>query len=328
MRLAYRILWVEDNKDWYDEFPHEDLKLHVEDHGFDLDCVFWATPATVRAEIDTGNYDLLVIDFNLSEDGSQQGSNVIQAVQRQGLTTDVVFYSQSAQDTLYDEAKVRKLEGVFFSTRRSPVLLGKIKSVFDLTVRKVVDVENMRGIVMASVAELDHLMKDVLTAKHDLLDVGTRNALRGKIARKMIDQARQLTKLAKSVSPAVAKQLRSALEALANEELIELSALLEHRGFDSSKRKDSLVSLCAKYQYLNDHEKSMRDLAVLLEWRNALAHQRPVQRAADGVALFTVGGKPEPFGPNETKRLRQALRRYRRELNLILEKVIYTRTAT
>ena len=196
MNLSYRILWIEDDSEFIDSFDTEAIEKHVIDQGFDPSIELRTTPEQIGEAVDGTKYDLLIVDYNIAE-GDLHGSDVIRQVRDSGCPTEVLFYSNNGAAELRKIAADKELEGVFFSGRDRDQLLRKITSVFDLTVRKVIDVENMRGIVMSGVAELDHLVTDVIRAVHDSLDAGKQVDLCKKLLGKLRPTVKHLKVLVK-----------------------------------------------------------------------------------------------------------------------------------
>jgi len=196
MNLSYRILWIEDSSEFIDSFDKEAIEQHVTNQGFDPYIEFRTTPEEIGKAVDGAQYDLLIVDYNIAE-GEVHGSDVIRQVRDSGCPTEVLFYSTNGAAQLRQIAATDELEGVFFSGRDRDQLLRKITNVFDLTVRKVIDVENMRGIVMSGVADLDNLITDVIRAVHDNLDTGKQVELCKKLLGKLRPTVKHLKVLVK-----------------------------------------------------------------------------------------------------------------------------------
>lgn len=111
--------------------------------------------------IDYNYYDLILMDLNLAD--KPNGAELISTIRRLGAYTDVVFYSAKGLDVLRAEGKEKELEGVYYSGRTpDSAFVKKVSSVIDSTIKKVQDLANLRGLVMAEVSELDGKMEDVI----------------------------------------------------------------------------------------------------------------------------------------------------------------------
>ncbi len=318
MNLVYRVLWVEDERDFVESLDMESFRRYVEEEGFDLDLEFRMTPDEIRAPIDGRQFDLLVIDYNI--DDELRGSDVIQQVRGQDCLTEVIFYSNSGLPTLRAVAADQQLEGVFFSGRDEQLLLGKLRDVFKLTVRKVVDVDNMRGIVMAGVADIDHLVADVIRAVHDSLDEGKRVELCRKLLAKMRPVVNHLKLLVKQKDHTSFDEFEKLIDAVTALDPADFETLLAARGFDSTRRVNVVVGLCKEHEQLKPHKAGVDGIKNLLQWRNALAHQKPRVDATAGALLFEpTPGKPEAFDDVRRLQLRKDLRTQRLMLEQMLK---------
>ena len=94
MRLEYRILWVEDNKSWY-ETTKELFTDALDELGFKLVSKKCENIDEVKAETAKNwlkEYDLLLVDFTLKN--SESGDKIIEfirGIQDQPILTDIIF---------------------------------------------------------------------------------------------------------------------------------------------------------------------------------------------------------------------------------------------
>lgn len=157
MKLYYRILWIENERDWVESI--EDLiQVHLESIGFVYERTLIGKEDT---GIDYGFYDLILMDLNLAD--QPNGAELISKIRDLGVYTDVVFYSASGIDVLRAKGREKELEGVYYSGRTpDSAFIKRVSSVIDSTIKKVQDLANLRGLVMAEVSELDGKMEDVI----------------------------------------------------------------------------------------------------------------------------------------------------------------------
>lgn len=321
MNLSYRILWIEDDSDFVESFDTEAIEKHVVDQGFDPFIELRTTPEQIGEAVDGTQYDLLIIDYNIAE-GDLHGSDVIQQVRDSGCPTEVLFYSNNGAAELRQIAAKQELEGVFFSGRDRDQLLRKITGVFDLTVRKVIDVENMRGIVMSGVAELDHLVTDVIRSVHDNLDEGKQIDLCKKLLGKLRPTVKHLKVLVRDSEHIHFSEIEQLINSITALDPADFEILAKARSFDSSKRVDMAHSLCKDDEVLKPHVQDIHSIKEMLLWRNALAHQKPRKFDGEGFQIFEpTEGKEEAFNAAKTLKLRQDLRTQRATLLAILDKL-------
>jgi CheY-like chemotaxis protein len=318
MNLSYRILWIEDETEFIDSFDVDALQSYVEEQGFDLELIFRTKPDEIRQDVDGTKFDLLIIDYNIADD-DLHGSDVIRQVRDKNCLTEVIFYSQNGVATLRKIAAEKELEGVFYSGRPTEQLLRKIKDVFNLTVRKVVDVDNMRGIVMAGVADIDHLVTDLIRAVHASVDERRQITLRKRLLEKMKPVVNHLGKLLKEPDHPNIAEIEKLVKAVVALEPSDFETLVQARHFDSSRRVDMAVSLCKEEDKLKPHKEAIASIRYLLQWRNALAHQKFQRLDDSGFPVFEpIEGKEESFNDSRTRELRQALRKRREMLKAVL----------
>jgi len=164
MTLEYKILWIEDeiksirgNKRVIERYL-ENTK------GFISNIQIIETFDEFENNIgydNLKNYDLLLIDLNLDEDDDSQkdGNLIIQNIRNQQIYTEIIFYSSQYED-LQEKIKEHFVEGIFTSERK--MINTKAKQIIDVTLHKVQDVNNLRGLIMAEVAELDRLKEKII----------------------------------------------------------------------------------------------------------------------------------------------------------------------
>ncbi len=151
MKLTYRVLWFDDNDEFFNSLDLEYLNQTISSWGFVPVVKLVTTAQDFHAEAPYSDYDLLVVDYHL--DGIGEGQDFIGNVREQQVFTEIIFYSSNSTEELWNEVRDNKLEGIFIANRANVV--PRIISVGKQSLRKVLDLENMRGIVMAEVGDLD-----------------------------------------------------------------------------------------------------------------------------------------------------------------------------
>jgi len=158
MRIDYNILWVEDEEAWYDT-TKELFAGTLDDNGFELKSERCNNLEEVQslAEIDgLKKYDILLIDFNLKD--STTGDEIIKLVRDNSIYTDVLFYS-SAVDNVNESMRKHGLEGVYVADRKD--IETKFEAIFNTTIKKVQEINSMRGLIVGETSELDVLIEDL-----------------------------------------------------------------------------------------------------------------------------------------------------------------------
>jgi hypothetical protein len=292
MRLEYSILWFDDSPDFFDAFDSDYLSSKIKEWGFSPRIVQVTTPDQFKSHEPYDSFDLLVVDYNLEDYG--HGQDFIASLREHQVFTEVIFYSAGAVDELWAAIHEKRLEGVYVASK--PQIEAKIQSVGHQSIRKVLDVENMRGIVMAEVGELDALLESIFLRAME----GFSEGIQKDIFKKFLIGAND--------------EMGTRLAALkAFEESPSLSALM---GLcDSNKR-------CANYNRARKHHETLKqadlgNYALEILWpRNCLAHGKG-ERQQSGDYVFKFGGKEYLFNDDIARVLRTKILAYKDTLATI-----------
>lgn len=156
MNLKYKILWVENDEDWV-----ESIEDSIEDFVEGLGFIYEKELLKRREEnINYNEYDLILMDLNLAD--APTGDKIIQEIRTKGIYTDVIFYTAGGVDSIKAKIDSLALEGVYYSDRGKDIFVGKVQKIISTTIKKVQDLNNLRGLVMAEVSELDSIMDAIL----------------------------------------------------------------------------------------------------------------------------------------------------------------------
>lgn len=170
MTIEYKVLWVEDDNSWY-ETTKELFSDSLDDLGFKFVSKRCKNIDEVKEEVDANglkDYDLLLVDYTLkNSDSGDRIIEFIRGIKNDPILTDVLFYS-SAVEKVRESMHTLGLEGVYIADRK------EIETKFDLvvhtTIKKIQDVNSMRGLIMAETSELDDIM---LTIVENFINKGT-----------------------------------------------------------------------------------------------------------------------------------------------------------
>ena len=157
MNLKYKILWIENEVDWVESIEDQ-IQDYIESLGFAYEKNLIGKE---EADVSYNDYDLILMDLNLAD--QPNGAELISKIRGLGVYTDVVFYSAAGLNELRAKGKDHELEGVYYSGRTPEAsFIKKVKAVIDSTLKKVQDLANLRGLVMAEVSELDLKMEGII----------------------------------------------------------------------------------------------------------------------------------------------------------------------
>ena len=161
MKLAFQLLVVDDQPDTVGN-AISNLEDYLDEKGFDLAQT--EPPALSGSDWDTflnqgRSYDLVMVDYNLSQ--SEMGDIAAKKLRAALPYTDIIFYSAAKPPTeLLRLLAEQQVEGVFVAHRQE--LDEPLVGLADAVIGKAVDLNHMRGIAMAEVAEMDLLMEELL----------------------------------------------------------------------------------------------------------------------------------------------------------------------
>lgn len=164
MKLNYKVLWIDDQiEDYIDMGMKGEFEAYIESLGFNAEVICYENGNLAQQDIITNKHDLILSDYNI-EGASEQGDVLIQKIRDEGVFTEVLFYS--AQTDFDRIAKNLYRDRVsFFSLIGDESFRGfkdKAFKLINLTVLKLQELNNIRGLVMAETSELDNKVEDIL----------------------------------------------------------------------------------------------------------------------------------------------------------------------
>jgi CheY-like chemotaxis protein len=197
MNLEYKILWFEDEAGSFNA-KQRLVKRIVESLGF----VF----PEPRNEIDGSNldsinfamYDLIISDLKLN---NVNGTALLEKIREDGIYTEVVFYSSIGETALREELKKFEIDGVYCADRTDDNFIEKVEKVIETTIKKVQDVNNTRGLVIAETILLEKKIESILLKYFDvgepLLDAKKNELLKSIYEKKVEKHQTDLVELGK-----------------------------------------------------------------------------------------------------------------------------------
>lgn len=305
MRLDFNVLWIDDQPERV-RAQIEAISRHMQEHGFDFYPRQCKTLAEVKEsladDVFDDEIDLVLVDWDLG--GGVEGQDAISNIREKIRYKDVVFYSagkepKALRQLVFDH----DLEGVYCASRE--LLVDEVKGVFDALVKKVLDLDHTRGIVMGATSDIDHILGECLDSVHKNASPEEQSALFAKavsVVRATLESsAKQLTKLNETTS------------------FDELSK--QHRIFSAYHRLRVLKE-ALKFAHLEDPNQFDEAIGAYMEKvtpeRNILGH---VLLVPAGKPQYVLGADERPKSLEETRDLRKtilALRLQFRELHTLL----------
>lgn len=170
MRLDFNVLWVDDQPDRVNA-QIRSIALQMASEGFEFKPRQCTTVAqmeeAISEDVFTDEVDLILVDWDLGN--NVHGEDAIERIREIVQYKDVVFYSgQATVVELRRKAYDKQLEGVYCAGRED--LVNEVIGVFESLIKKVLDLDHTRGIVMGATSDIDHMVNTCLTLAHGKLD--------------------------------------------------------------------------------------------------------------------------------------------------------------
>ena len=292
MRIEYKILWVEDEKGWYDEAQGL-IGDYLEDLGFIIDSKHCKTFEEVKSEHSINqlkDYDLLLVDFSLA--GSPDGDEIIKFIREQiknPILTDVIFYSNDIE-SVRDSIKKYEFEGIYTSQRKD--FITKVEQVIDTTIKKVQEVNSMRGLIMAETSDLDDLMREII---HKLLK----------------------SDISEQIETYINELLAEINGNLENYQLKDIQSKVDNSGYFNSLKKAKTINKLYKLKKIGIDKFAHSYDSKVIATRNLFAHVTESMKDGEKVLISHVTGKEEVFNEERCAEIRKDLIKFREVLESI-----------
>lgn len=305
MNLKYKILWFDNDIDWIKSIESQVEEL-VEDLGF----VYESTLQNNGAKIDSirlDNYDIILMDLNLEDEASGNGDQLIEKIRSFDVYTDVLFYSADGLTKIKEKAQAMGLEGVYFSGRNQTTFIPKLKKVINTTINKIQDLNNLRGLVMAEVSELDGIMVDLINKYY---------------VQNETDEIKEI--FHNHITKKQEERLKTDLEGCEKKEMIcchkwknmSISDIIPK--LEAAQLAKAVSYIVPKELYTPSRANFFEDYkAEILDIRNDLAHCKSEMREGQEILLTRKGDKC--FDETFFKEIRKNILKYSRIFNELLQ---------
>lgn len=180
MRLDFNVLWVEDQPDRV-RAQRDKLDFLVRKEGFRLSARFAASVSAAKLllsdHIFNDHVDLVLMDYDLG--AGPRGDVGLMEVREIIRYKEIVFYSAQSQD-LRAILNRTGVDGVYISSRED--LPMNVDGIFQMLVKKVLDIEHSRGIVMGATSDIDYFVNKCLMSLFEGCDDQNRARILKQIA--------------------------------------------------------------------------------------------------------------------------------------------------
>lgn len=305
MRLKYRILWFEDETEFVEKIIPQIRQYLLDDLGLELEVSPQKNGADLDSLLKQNDYDLIVTDLNL--DDGQTGKNLIDRIRGDEILTEVLLYSANGQEIQKVISETPGLERVSFAVGRD-ALPDRLRRIIALTVRKVQDVNNVRGLVIAEAIDLEDKMLEIITQYFTASGDDTEKE--GFIKKHLEGKDEYFQKQIKEMSSFSAPQILEFVDKACGEmfsKYVALSRLLDatrKKLGSSTEEEKAKIALLDK---LKEELKKMND--EVIDLRNDLAHVKE-EKDEHGQSILknTKRGREIVFSNNTYISIRKSLR--------------------
>jgi hypothetical protein len=177
VRLNFNALWVDDQPASVaaQTIP---IARRMEEEGFKFNPSPCQSMDDVRKliadSVFSDEIDLVLVDWDLGS--GAHGQDAIAAIRETVPFKDIIFYSaQTPVGTLRKAAFDNGIEGVFCVDRGE--LVEEVINVFESLMKKVLDLDHTRGIVMGATSDIDQMVSECLLTIHGKLDGASQKAM-------------------------------------------------------------------------------------------------------------------------------------------------------
>ena len=287
MRLDFNILWVEDQPKAI-EAQREGIERRMRKQGFKLQTEIATSIKEAASYIGDDIYgdhiDLILMDYDFGDEPN--GEVGLERVRDTFPYKDVVFYSAQVKD-LTEIVAQNKISGVFCCDRAG--LPDTVIHVFEVLVKKVLDIDHSRGIVMGATSEIDGFVNKSLI--------------------RVLEKADKKTVVA--AFNIIGKQLDKIKEQFSNNctrisEATEISEILNiHNVYSSTYRLRLFRGILKQLGTHREEQKAMLDYANdIIPKRNDMAH---VTVERDGFSRKILDRSGKELTTEDMRILRSAL---------------------
>lgn len=174
MDLNYKILWCEDNDEWYDQISRKVEKyLRSKNIKPELERI---KRGDFKIEgYNFNRFEIIIIDYQLEDD--TLGDTIIEGIRKNKYYNDIVFYSSNGFRIVEEVLKKKGLQGVFISDRQNRKILDTIQSLINKSLKRSENLINIRGVVMDATSYNDNVIQELISNFFDkLIDENDQNS--------------------------------------------------------------------------------------------------------------------------------------------------------
>jgi CheY-like chemotaxis protein len=304
MRLQYRLLWIDDKIDDYvRDGDVGEIASFISELGFEPQIHICRSSSELNEIIEKEKFDLIVSDYNLEDSGEKDdhyGDKVIEQIRQKKIITEVLLYSSIAENVL---SKLPFVDRVSRHAGRKN-LIEKIISLIEITLSKIHEPNNLRGLMMAETSDLDETMKEIIL-------------LFNKAEIDPTKKEKLLKELCKKISASISGN-NNQISRLC--EKADSDGLINHPAFDASKKARVLEDIIKLLNLRDFDDVPFFDQYQneIISTRNMLGHVKEKKNDKGNVIFEShIEGKVFEFSIDNCKKIRLDIKKHRGYLSNI-----------
>lgn len=325
MDVKFRILWVEDTREWYGTISRR-LERYIESKALipEFERIAKSTSFSL-AEYDISKYDLLFVDYELEKvkanngvANHKHGTDIIELVREGKFYNDVLFYSSHGYDILESVLKENGLQGVFISDRKNSNFLECACALVDKAVRRSENLINIRGVVMDTTSGFDMQIEELILKMWKELSTYEESSISGKIVKDILkNSAKGATKIVDQfpkIDSTNIEELLNKREFTADHKAHLLSWCIEKSATINSEVEPILDKAFSNETNKRFYQRYSTDI---IGYRNALAHAKELEDDSGMKYVGEINGQSVEFGAELCETIRKKMLQYTELLNHI-----------
>ncbi len=303
MNLNYKILWFEDTPGWI-KTHSAIIKDILEEKGFELELTEEVRGENIAKYLENLDFDLILVDYQLS--GDFNGEKIIGKIRENPAYMNIIFYSARGPKQLREKLMEKEVDGVYCLDREPEAFIEKTELIILNTIKKVQDINNLRGLVMAEISEFDDKMLNIIKEY-----IGKSDENKKVISKFIFEKTENYQKCS-------SKKLEKDKKNDAINTYIDSSSFGTH---SSNMAVSKILKLHLKEfeiekECLNKYEKE------IINQRNDLAHAKEVEIDGKKVLQSKIQGKEEQnIDEEKFIEIRKNIKKHRKNLEKIHEKI-------
>lgn len=278
MNLGFNILWIDDDREFFDNWV---------DHVKDVLCNYNLLPIIDfkkylldnEAQSIKNKYDLILIDYNLSND--RYGTEIIQAIRRKALLPDIIFYSsqltiESILEKEKDDNRSNLLSilqnGIYYTSADN--LIDVAGKVIKKIISREQKINGFKGMVLSSVSEYEFITNHILQSGIELMTESQKIALKKYILNDILDE--QFKSLGEYKTSFENGELTPSLQEL----LDKNNRILDH--YKRSRIMKKMIKTLFNYDF------DLKSYNKMIDLRNSLGHIPTNPRIDEGEVFINL----------------------------------------